>query len=156
VSLSTSSHIAAPAAPAADEKDGAATTDYLAYQTLLGTDNAAASSGGGTQDAFAAQRNGDATDAQNESAVDDTANGDADADAATRTDSLSPPNSPGNRRMSREWGNYIFLPFTNPRPLRWENGANGWDLRCLESPTLAVPAAQGQHLQHAIQPRLAS
>lgn len=95
---------------AAEESGPSATTDYLAYQTLLGTDNAAASStaGAGTQDPFAAQRDGDATNenAVDESAVDDTANGDADAVGRTNSDSLSPPNSSDTRRMSREWGMY--------------------------------------------------
>lgn len=83
----TSSHIADPA----DGRD--VNADYLAYQSLLGTDNPTA----GAQDPF-----------KNESAIDDTTNDDA-AVGRTNSESLSPPSSPTDRRMSREWGTFHAL-----------------------------------------------
>lgn len=101
-------------------------SDYLAYTSLLGTD--------ATQDPFAGQR--DATnDPFKADNADATANGD-DTAVRTNSESLSPPLSPDDRRMSREWGTIFFIFILNffffSRPslkrhgvvLMWECHAN--------------------------------
>ena len=80
------------------------TTEYRAYQSLLGTaDDTTAN-----QDPFAAQRDSDNDPFAKTTSADgagDAANGDGSDAVRVNSDSLSPPSSPPvDRRLSREWG----------------------------------------------------
>ena len=77
-------------------------TEYRTYQSLLGSADATTTA---TQDPFAAQRSVDNDPFAKTTSADNTAENTANGDAVrTNSEHLTPPASPPDRRLSREWG----------------------------------------------------